>query len=307
MFDGFDYELPLDTINTISKLAMQVGAPDYIKTPNFQNKNNVLKSPDKDICNLKKKKGKPIEIVNECEWNSLKTISTPKNQLDIHIDIIRSHLNKLTDKLYQNTLDNICKVIDLLLETKETDENMFIIASVIFDIASTNRFYSKIYANLYNELSNKYPIMIKVFETNFLGFIDLFNAIEYIDPHEDYNKFIKNNEINEKRKSLASFYVNLTGTNLLSNLQLIQIIKHLLEQVYEFIYLENKNKYVDEFTETIAILYKKDMFDSSLLNNNLIRGKTILEIIQIIANINVKDCKSLTNKSLFKFMDIIEM
>ena len=49
------------------------------------------------------------------------------------------------------------------------------------------------------------------------------------------------------------------------------------------------------------------MFDSSLLNNNLIRGKTILEIIQIIANINVKDCKSLTNKSLFKFMDIIEM
>jgi hypothetical protein len=309
IFNGFNYELPVNTLAVISELAKQVGAPNYIKTPNFQNKNIAISKPlEKDISTYKKRKDKPIEIVNEDEWNALKTVQTmSKNDIDMHIDIIRSCLNKLTDKNYPETLHNIYKIMDELLEKNGTPENMSIIASVIFDIASTNRFYSKIYANLYNELSQRYTIMKCVFETNFGGFLDLFNSIEYVEPDVDYNKFIKNNEINEKKKSLASFYFYLMKTNLVSEFQIIKTIKDLLQQVYEFINIENKKKEVDELTEIIAILYKKDIFDKHLLNNHLIHDKTILQIIEIIANTKIKDCKSLTNKSLFKFMDMIEM
>ena len=38
-----------------------------------------------------------------------------------------------------------------------------------------------------------------------------------------------------------------------------------------------------------------------------IEGYTISEVIDKIANSKVKDYKSLTNKSLFKFMDLIDM
>jgi hypothetical protein len=44
-------------------------------------------------------------------------------------------------------------------------------------------------------------------------------------------------------------------------------------------------------------------------NNNydLIDGLSITDVITKIANSKVKDYKSLTNKSLFKFMDMIDM
>ena len=209
--------------------------------------------------------------------------------------------------VYYYTFNNICKVIDDLLENNETHENMTLIAYVIFDITSANRFYSKIYANLYNDLNDKYTIMTEVFQNNFSSFICLFNNIEYVDASVDYNKFIKNNEISEKRKSLASFYFYLIGTNLVSQNQILQTITDLLTDVFYLINVENKKKEVEELTEIIAILYKKDFFDNNLLNIYLIEGKTIIEIIKIITNSKTKDYKSLTSKSLFKFMDMIEM
>ena len=50
-------------------------------------------------------------------------------------------------------------------------------------------------------------------------------------------------------------------------------------------------------------LYKKDLYDESYI----IEGFTINEIVKKIANSKVKDYKSLSNKALFKFMDLIDM
>jgi len=78
--------------------------------------------------------------------------------------------------------------------------------------------------------------------------------------------------------------------------------------VYNFISLENKKNEVEELTETIAILYKKQLYENDKAENyEKIEGFTISEIIEKIANSKVKDYKSLTNKALFKFMDLIDM
>ena len=61
-------------------------------------------------------------------------------------------------------------------------------------------------------------------------------------------------------------------------------------------------------TETIALLYKKELYeDDDGDNYEQIDGYTIGEIIEKIANSKIKDYKSLTNKALFKFMDLIDM
>ena len=57
-----------------------------------------------------------------------------------------------------------------------------------------------------------------------------------------------------------------------------------------------------EFLRKIATEGKK-IAKKSLGQNFLVNA----EIIEKIANSKVKDYKSLTNKSLFKFMDLIEM
>jgi hypothetical protein len=68
-------------------------------------------------------------------------------------------LNKLSDKNYIDMRNRIIENIDKLIEENITSEDMLRISSAIFDIASTNRFYSKIYADLYSDLSTKYDVL----------------------------------------------------------------------------------------------------------------------------------------------------
>jgi hypothetical protein len=90
--------------------------------------------------------------------------------------------------------------------------------------------------------------------------------------------------------------------------QIMEITRNLLSQVYSFISIDDKKNEVDELTETIGILYKKDLYDDDEGDEyEQIEGYTINEIVERIANSKVKDYKSLTNKSLFKFMDLIDM
>ena len=189
LFQGFDYKLPDEVLEKISNLAQQVGSPDYVKTPVFQKRENPLKSENKENGQIKKnRRGKPVEIVNDDDWNAIRSFQTTKMEektgVDIDIDAIRVNLNKLTDKNYIDIHDKIVKIIDKLV-SENIIENMNRVSTIIFEIASTNRYFSKIYADLYSELSSKYESIKSISDTNIEKFTDLFNKIEYVDPKVD--------------------------------------------------------------------------------------------------------------------------
>jgi hypothetical protein len=314
MFKGFNFIMPDETLKIISELALQVGSPDYVKTPVFQKKENPMKiePTNKDFSNKKSKRNKVIEIINDEDWETLRTFQSTKieekNGINVEIDTIRIYLNKLTDKNYIDMRNKIIEIIDKLIEENITTENMLHLSSTIFDIASTNRFYSKIYADLYSELSIKYNMMKDIFENNLNKFTDLFNNIEYVDPKVNYDKFCEINKINEKRKSLAAFYLNLMTNGIIQPKIIMDITRNLLLQLYNFISIDDKKNEVDELTENISILYKKDLYENYKgEDDEKIDGFTINEIIEKLANSKVKNFKSLTNKSLFKFMDLIDV
>jgi hypothetical protein len=318
LYQGFEYNLPVDTLAVISQLSSEVGAPDYIKTPVFQKRENPMKVEpsgcvkESSGCGNKKRRGKANEIVNDEDWDNLRTFQTTKieekSDIDTQIDNIRVNLNKMSDKNYIDMRNKIISSIENLFVNNITHDEISRVSSIIFDIASTNRFYSKMYADLYSELSIKYDTMRNTFENNFKKFVDLFNIIEYVDPKVNYDRFCEINKSNEKRKSLASFYLNLMFNGIIDKNQIMLITRNLLDQIYKYISLDDKKNEVDELTETVAILYKKDIYeDDDGDDYEQIEGYTINEIIEKIANSKVKDYKSLTNKSLFKFMDLIEM
>jgi hypothetical protein len=231
-----------------------------------------------------------------------------KSGIMAQIDSIRVYLNKLTDKNYIDIHNKIIEIIDNVINESISLQDMSQFSSTIFEIASTNRFYSKIYAELYSDFSTKYEMMKTTFETNFENFTDLFNNIEYVDPNVNYDKFCEINKINEKRKALAAFYLNLMLNGIISEKQIMQITRNLLSQIYSFISQDDKKNEVDELTETVAILYKKELYANDGGDNyDKIDGYKINEVIERIANSKVKDYKSLTNKTLFKFMDLIDM
>lgn len=312
IFNGFDYKLPEETIEMISKLAIQVGSPDYVRTPVFQKRENILKSEQSAIKEPRKKRGKAQEIIGDDDWEAIRNFQPTKieekSQFENYIDSIRVNINKLTDKNYIDIRNKIIDIIEKIILENNSQENMLQLSSIIFDIASTNRFYSKNYAELYSELYSKYVMIRGVFQINFDKFIDLFNNIEYVDPKVDYDKFCNVNKMNEKRKSIATFYLNLMNNGIIPDTEIMKITRTLLHQVFEFISIENKKNEVEELTETIAILYKKELYlHDEGGKYEMINGLTINGMIEFIAKSKIKDFKSLTNKALFKFMDLIDM
>ena len=314
-FDGFNFIIPEETIKIISELALEVGSPTYMKTPIFQKKENPMKIESTDMnknnsLGYKKRRGnKNIEVFNEEDWELMRNFQPTKMEdktgIDIQIDLIRGFLNKMTDKNYTDNKNKIINIINDLISENILHEDMIKVSTTIFEIASTNRYYSKIYADLYSELINNYDIMRMVFEESLNKFTLLFDSIEYIDPTEDYDKFCKINKDNEKRKALSTFFMNLMTNKIISEEKIIFITRNLLFQIYTFISQENKKNEVDELTENIFLLYKNNLYKD--VEYELIDNMTIQEVVEKLAHSKPKDYKSFTNKSIFKFMDMIDM
>jgi hypothetical protein len=289
MFNGFNLVLPDSTIDIISKLAQEVGSPDYVKTPVFKKRDN------KDLPFKKKR-------VAETSKSFQTTRLEEKIGIDAQIDMIRSNLNKMTDKNYIDIRNKIFDTIDEII-TETDDINR--VSTVVFEIASTNRFFSKIYAELYADLVNKYDAMKVVFENSLSQFTQLFDTIEYVDSTVDYDRFCKINKDNERRKALSAFFINLMDNNIIPKDRIVEITRNLLFQMYTFISMDNKKNEVDELTENIALLYRVDLYATT--NYDPIDGMNIAQLIDKIARSKTKDYKSLTNKALFKFMDLVNL
>jgi len=310
-FNGFDIRLPDETISIITELALQVGSPTYIKTPNFAKRENVLKmGGDLNGGDFKKKKrgNRAVEILNDEDWESIRTFQTTvieqKVGIGAKIDLIRSSLNKMSEKNYDEHSQKILEVLNQLIEDGTSECDMQSVGNAIFEIASNNRFFSKLYADLYTLLIENYQMMRVIFDQCFDSFLDIFKNIENVSPDVDYDKYCKVVKDNDSRKSLSAFFVNLAMNGVIQKSQIIDLAFNLLEQVLAYMKEDNKRSEVDEIIENICILYKKDWFDESVQQIN---GDSFVKVIENLARSKPKDYPSLSNKSIFKCMDMIEM
>jgi hypothetical protein len=284
----------------------------------FQKRENPLKASTSSnlggMVGKKRKGNKNVEVLNDSDWEALRTFQTTvieqKVGLDAQIDLIRSNLNKISEKSYIDIRNKIVDLLDQLISEGISSDEMMRVSKIIFEIASTNRFFSKLYADLYSDLINKYDVMKEIFTNCFDSFIELFNNVEYVDADKDYDLFCKINKDNERRKALSTFFVNLMKNEIISVHDLKSLLCNLLNQLVNFIEEENKKNIVDELTENIALLYSKNLFEGALdldQTKYMIGESSVLETITKLANSKVKTYPSLSNKSIFKFMDMIEM
>jgi hypothetical protein len=294
--DGFTYTLPQETIDTIKKIAANVGAPEYIKTPHFD------KRPYKPRIHLKE--------VSDAEWDSVRnfksTVIEKKKGVELSIDIIRKHLNKMTTKTYDTLQTQICTEIDQIMATETNQEELLVelnkIGDAIFDIASGNRFYSGMYAALYNELMVKYEFMKTILTAKLNTDIHIFNDFEYCSPEKDYDKFCNNNKTNEKRRALGSFYVNLMLQRIIPSSKIITMINELQTNLTDYIKAENNVNIVEELSE---LLYGLITVGAPELKTQKAEWSAIMANVNIIGKMKAKSAPSISNKTIFKHMDIV--
>jgi len=303
--NGYMCKLPEQTLKIIRDLSTEVGSPTYVKTPVFK------KPTQPTIVQRKNQHSGQSNSVN-CSvgqgdmWETLRSFKPTKIEhktgIDGKIDIIRSILNKLTDKNYEESRRKMMEVMDGIDGSDET-EDLLKVGKAIFEIASTNMFYSKLYADMYCDLTCKYIQMKNIFELSFSSFYDVFTSIEYVDPNVDYDLFCKINKINQKRRSLSAFFINLMKTNMIRLTQINQLINNLFQLLDSYTLQENKRNEVDEIAENIAILCFPEN-DKKRLNESEEITNKVLTLSKV--KVNSKEYPSLSSKSIFKFMEIIE-
>lgn len=294
--EGFVYALPKETLDTIKKIAANVGAPEYIKTPHFD-----------------KRSYKPrihIKEVSDAEWDSIRnfktTVMEKKKGVELSIDKIRKHLNKMTAKTYDTLQTQICAEIDLIVAAETNQEELLIelnkIGDAIFEIASGNRFYSNMYAALYNELMSKYEFMKKILSEKLNTDIHIFNDFAYCSPDKDYDQFCLNNKTNEKRRALGLFYVNLMLQKIIPKEKIIKMINELQMNLADYIKTENNANIVEELSE---LLFGLIITGAPELKPLKAEWSQIIEQITHVSKMKAKSAPSISNKTIFKHMDML--
>lgn len=293
--NGFVCALPCETISIISTLAEEVGAPTYVKTPVFEKRD------------MNKKRRSGNQNVTDSEWESIRDFKTTeinkRTGINKSIDDIRGIINKMALDNFEMKRDELFGLIDSILMEEESEVNMERVGVILFDMVSGNKFYSELYANLYKDLMDKYDIFKSIFKRNFDQFLALFDTIKYINPDEDYDAYCDNNKVNEQRKALSMFFVNLMKHDIISHFDMIIIIEKLQSQINDYIHEENSCNKVEEVTENLFIIISN--IKDELKNNAAYIN--IFKKIRQIADYSVKEKLSLSNKVIFKHMDLIDI
>ena len=271
------------------------------------------------------------------EWETIlsfqKTELKKKEGIELGIDNIRSYLNKLTDKTYTTMFSNIIKEISDLFaaSTDDTSEEhntvavMNRVALSIFNTASSNAFYSEIYARLFRDLmaqdtsptggdsttTSPYAVFRDLFERNLATFMSLFETIEYCDPKKNYDKFCDINKANEKRKAMSLFIVNLMKNGIVEKTQVVALMRQIQELMYSNMRQEGKTNEVDELTENLYIMVKHShavlaaaaaAADAEVAESFKARVEQITEI----SKLKLKSKPSVTNKTIFRHLDMLD-
>ena len=280
---GFDFKLPKKTQELIMNLSKLVGSPDYIKTPIFQKKKRDPNEPDWDLI----KQFKPTAKVDRSD-----------NE-EIMQDIKRA-MNKMTDKNYNTLLDDIVSGLEKLEDTEEFN----LVLDIIFNLATSNRFYSKVYASLYRDLMEKSSdIFTSRMQSELASYVSRFREIKNVDANEDYEGFCDNNKKNEELKALTEFFVNLTQMDIISIEKMQSVFNDIMMLVDKYIEDAEHKHNVVELSENIFIFINAgaSCFSESGHFSDMISR------VKAISNMKLKEHPGLSNKSLFKFMDITDI
>lgn len=321
IFDN-GYSLSADVLKIIYDLNHKLGVSNERKPIERNHTNHGNISRDRQH-NRNRKQSSVFSTDGRSEeaWETLRSfkatvVEKKTDGIEKTINDIRICLNKISQKNYEAILGLI---LDLISETQKpnvdisedktfekltesTSESMKKIANYIFEIASTNKFFSEIYASLYKELTTRYDIFQNILSDFVATFTDRIKDIQYVDQNADYDAFCANNKINDARKATGVFIVNLVKKEVLPKSDLLFLINSIIDIVLEYIETPDKVNQVEEITENIFLLF----CESYSFMKDMSEWENVLEKIKSISQMKAKEKTSLSSRAVFKYMDIMD-
>ena len=291
-----------ETIAKINALATLVGAPSYKRTPVFKQRTNHHPQRKK--------------VISAADWTEIRNFKATELEkkeegVEKDIDELRCLLNKLTSQNYEKMQDNIMTSLTKIIKKNCKEEDLEKIGEAIFNIGSMNKFWSALYAKLYNTIITNFPLMQEIYKKNLENFLSLFNEIRYINAEEDYDEFCKINKENEKRRAVGSFFVHLMNNGIIKEAEILKLIYNLKNKLFASMNEENIKEKVEEIAENIVILIAggKNKLGAAPISSPvdvLFDWDACVEFIENMTKMKANEHPSLSNKVIFKFMDLEE-
>ena len=234
---------------------------------------------------------------NNFQWQSIRNFQKTKivkNDLDFDI---RNILNKITDNNYDRQKNELIDMIDNICKHDNYEKKLTNIYNIITDIIKNNIYFSIIYAKLCRDLFDVNNFFLeKAIEdgkqlSNYLLLTNNNN-----DDKNNYNNLCIHNKNNDQKKSILLFFVNIFKNDINNFNILTKILDDIMEKFEENIIKIEEKENNEDLTELLFII---------MTNINDLDDKYKKKLIEI-SNYKVKNYSGLSNKIIFKLMDILD-
>ena len=244
---------------------------------------------------------------DDSEWEMMRSFKATKIETKTGIEKtgndVRIALNKISTANYDKQRDAVMGLVSGYFAESSEDGVTRRISRAIFDIASTNKFYSEVYARLYKELVVAHSIFGELLEEFVNGFTRMESVPVYVDPDVDYDGFCVYSKACEVRKSTSTFLVNCLKMELIQSDRISDIL-------CEFINYIDANrgdggmvKLVEEIVENVYII--ATLCSAELSKTKKWREYVLPTIKRIISEKN-DTASSISNRANFKLMDLLD-
>lgn len=286
------YILPQTFIDQISLLEKNINVPE-------KTENKYVKCCN-DINN--DKKIEPQWIKEKTDIVKFKaTVIDVKEGLEKDINDIRKSLNMISKKNFDTQKEIVLKFVRDFIDEPDS---LIKISVFIFDIASSNLFYGDIYADLYVYFIEESKIFKDILLQNLSLFKTTIENIKHVDSNIDYDGYCNYVKTNDRRRSIASFYMLLVNKKVIDVVEIVDIIVYLQAKLFEYINLEDKKIECEEITELLYILVTMGKSNKLITKHN--DWIKIINDVSIVSKYKLGSYRSLSSRVIFKSLDIID-
>lgn len=224
--------------------------------------------------------------------------------IEKQLNDIRVSLNKISVKTYDDIATSVIAAIaDIAAAEIDADTGaMERVAQFVFDISSANKFFAKLYAELYSLLITKFAIFGDFLAKFVDGYTARVDELKYVNPEIDYDLYCVYTKGCDKRKAVAAFISHLVVIGTIHVEKLCNIVSVLTDRTNVYICAADHIADVEEIGDVLAIFISICV---AMLKSTTYWNGHIIPAIKAIAEMKTRDCPGLSSRALFKYQDMI--
>ena len=246
--------------------------------------------------------------VSASDWEALRSFKPTKKTEAVEgsdkiVNDIRMTLNKITQKTYETLKTNVIQAIRECLELYPDEGTMQKLSKHFFDIVVRDRFLTDIYVDLYLALIENFPTFEGQFDARVDVYRETMDQMKYADPEKDYDAYCNYVKVNDQRKAMTLFIIQLFKKEKIPAEYMLELILFLLNKTRENRDKPNKTNEVDEITENFYLVY---LHCNVFLDTCDSWATQVVPIIREFAEIQLGSFPSISSRALLKYQDIVE-